>query len=87
MVVDVGVTPLTRQEQTEFLAATGGTIELLPTELHLLGANLRAALAEAEAEAANTRYNAQLTMLQHRLADYTMAYDLIGRLIPYQIPS
>jgi diguanylate cyclase (GGDEF)-like protein/PAS domain S-box-containing protein len=84
MVVDVGVTPLTKQEQAEFLAATGGTMELLPTELHLLGANLRTALAEAEAEAANTRYNAQLAMLQHRMADYTMAYDLIGRLIPYQ---
>lgn len=84
VVVDVGVTPLTPEEQAEFLAATGGTMELLPIELHLLRANLRAALAQAETDAVNSRCDAQLALIQQRLANYTMAYDLIGRLIPYQ---
>ena len=84
VVVDTGVAPLTAAEQAAFLAATGGTIELLPTELHLLRANLRAALAQGEAAAIEARSAKQIALLQHRLADYTMAYDLISRLIPYQ---
>jgi len=76
VVVDIGVAPLTAAEQANFLDATGGTMELLPTEPHLLRTNLRAALG--------TRFTGQIASLQHRLADYTMAYDLISRLIPHQ---
>ena len=84
VVVDIGVAPLTAAEQAAFLAATGGKMELLSTEPHLLRANLRAALAQMEADAAKASSSEQIASLQHRLADYTMAYDLISRLIPYQ---
>lgn len=84
VVVDAGVAPLTAEEQAAFLSATGGKMELLPTELHLLRANLRATLAQGEAAAIDFRSSQELASLQHRLADYTMAYDLISRLIPYQ---
>jgi hypothetical protein len=84
VVVDIGVAPLTAAEQAAFISATGGTMELLPTEPHLLRANLRAALAQWEVADIEARSAEQTAMLQHRLADYTMAYDLIGRLIPHQ---
>ncbi|MFA7239516.1 MAG: PAS domain S-box protein [Sulfuricellaceae bacterium] len=84
VVVDTGVAALTAEERADFLAATGGSMELLPTEPHLLRANLRAALAQGEIAALEARSAGQMASLQHRLADYTMAYDLIGRLIPHQ---
>jgi len=84
VVVDIGVAPLTEAEQATFISATGGTMQLLPTEPHLLRANLRAALAQGEVADIGTRSAGQVALLQHRLADYTMAYDLIGRLIPHQ---
>ncbi|MBI4938031.1 MAG: PAS domain S-box protein [Nitrosomonadales bacterium] len=84
VVVDTGVASLTAAEQMAFLSATGGKMELLPTESYLLRANLRAALAQWEAAAIEARSAGQLASLQQRLADYTMAYDLISRLIPYQ---
>lgn len=87
VVVDIGVAPLTAAERATFLSGTGGTMEFVQTELHLLRANLRAALAQWEVAAIDTRsaeQAEQTALLQHRLADYTMAYDLISRLIPYQ---
>jgi PAS domain S-box-containing protein len=84
VVVDIGVAPLTAAEQAAFLDATGGKMEPLPTEPHLLRANLRAALAQWEAGTIEARLAGQIASLQHRLADYTMAYDMISRLIPHQ---
>ncbi len=84
VVVDTGAAPLTAAEQAAFLSATGGKMELLSAEPHLLRANLRAALAQWKADAIGTRSTGQIASLQHRLADYTMAYDLISRLIPHQ---
>ncbi|WNV04849.1 ATP-binding protein [Candidatus Methylospira mobilis] len=37
-----------------------------------------------ELQETNTRYTWQIAENQHRLADFTMAYDFIGRLMPYQ---
>ena len=92
MVVDLGVSSLTAAEQAAFIGLVGGTLAFLPTQLHLLRVNLHSALRQFDATliAGHSTDNVAATdsdaivLLQRRLADYTMAYDLIGRLIPYQ---
>lgn len=84
VVIDIGVAPLTAAEKADFVSATGVPLEVLPTEPDLLRATLSSALLRWEAAEQNARHTRYVAEHQHRLADFTMAYDFIGRLMPYQ---